>query len=227
VADKKILKIKPYKLRPQSKRQEIMNGITSGIPALGAIAIFGPLVMLAAQEGNIRHVIGFAVFGLATIFLFTASTIMHFHRSTGAVKPIYGFLDHFGICVMIAGTYTPFCLVTLHGPFGWDLLASVWTFAIAGIALAYVYGERFMQRSTLAYVAMGWLFVIAAKPLALRLTLPGVALLLAGGLAYMCGVIILEKKRIYHYHAVWHVFVALGALLHLATLVFYVLPDRH
>lgn len=171
-----------------------MNGITSGVPALGALAAFGPLVMLAAQRGGMRHVIGFAVFGLAAVFLFSASTIMHFHRSTGAVKPIYGFLDHFGICVMIAGTYTPFCLVTLHGPFGWDLLLSVWTFAIAGIALAYVYGERFMQRSTLAY---------------------------------MCGVIILEKKRIYHYHAVWHVFVALGALLHLATLVFYVLPDRH
>lgn len=220
-------KIKPFKLRPQKKRQEIANGITHGIPALLSIAALGPLIILAYLQGNARHVIGFTAFGLALVFLFSASTIMHFHRSTGAVKAIYGFLDHVGICLMIAGTYTPFCLVTLHGTLGWSLLIAVWVFAIVGITLSFIYGERFMQHGNLVYMLMGWLIVIAIKPLAIGLTPVGVALLVGGGLAYTIGVVVLATKRIYHYHAVWHLFVGLGAFLHLATLIFYVLPDMH
>jgi hemolysin III len=223
----KIPPIKVFKLRPQKKRQELANGLTHAIPALLSIASIGPLIILAMLRGNERHVIGFAAFGLALVFLFSASTIMHFHRSTGAVKAIYGFLDHVGICLTIAGTYTPFCLVTLHGPLGWALLIAVWSFAIIGISLSFIYGERFMQHGNTVYMLMGWLIIIAIKPLAIGLTMPGLALLVAGGLAYTIGVVILSTKKIYHYHAVWHLFVGLGALLHLATLIFYVLPDLH
>lgn len=217
--------IKVFKLRPQKKNQEIMNGITHGVSALLGIGAMGPLILLAFLKGNFRHVIGMGVFGLALVFLFCASTVMHIHRSTGAVKAIYGFLDHVGICVVIAGTYTPFCLVTLHGPLGYSLLAIVWAMAIGGIVLSFVYGERFMQHGNWVYLIMGWLIAIAIVPLYQNLGPWGLGLLVGGGFTYSIGVLVLATKPHYHYHAIWHIFVTAGALLHLVAILLFVLPD--
>jgi hemolysin III len=221
------MQLKVFKLRPQKRRQELVNGLTHAVPALLSIAALGPLIILALLRGNQRHVVGFSAFGLALVFLFSASTVMHFHRSFGAVRAIYGFLDHVGICLTIAGTYTPFCLVTLHGPLGWGLLIAVWSLALITMVLCFLYGENFMQYGNYIYLGMGWLVLVAIKPLAIGLTLPGLGLLAGGGLSYTIGVGFLVTKRHYHYHAIWHVFVGLGAMLHLATLIFYVLPDLH
>jgi hemolysin III len=135
------------------------------------------------------------------------------------------FLDHAGIYLVIAGTYTPFCLVTLHGAWGWSLFGVVWGLAALGMTLSLIYGDRFTRFADGIYLLMGWLIVIAIKPLAAALTLPGLALVIGGGLAYTIGVVFLTVKRLDHYHAIWHLFVGLGALLHLAAMIFYVLPD--
>ena len=225
--NKKANKLKVFRLRPQKRSQERANALTHGIPALLSIAGLGPLIILAALSGNLRHTISFAIFGAALVFLFCASTIMHLDRSSGAVEPIYGFLDNVGINLVIAGTYTPLCLITLHGPLGWSLLGLVWSLAIAAIVLAFVYGERFMQYGNIVYLLMGWLMVIAIKPLAMGLGWGGMAFLIAGGASFTAGVVFLAIKPVFQYHAVFHLFVDLGVLLHLAMLVFYVLPDMH
>jgi len=224
---KKTTKLKVFKLRPQKRDQERANALTHGIPALLSIAGLGPLIILAALSGNLRHTISFAIFGAALVFLFCASTIMHLDRSSGAVEPIYGFLDNVGINLVIAGTYTPLCMITLHGPLGWTLLGIVWTLAIAAIVLAFIYGERFMQHGNWVYLGMGWLMLIAIKSLALGLGWGGMALLVGGGMAFTAGVLFLVLQPVYQYHAVFHLFVDLGILLHVLMLIFYVLPDTH
>jgi hemolysin III len=224
---KKIARPRREGPHPQSQRQEIANSITHGLGALIAIACLGPLVILAVNRGNARHVISFSIFGAALVFLFIASTLMHLQRSTGRVRRIYEFMDLAGIYLVIAGTYTPFCLVTLHGPLGWTIFGVIWALAGAGMMLTLWLGDRFSRYGNAIYLLMGWLIVVAIKPLAIGLTLPGLALLVGGGLAYSIGVVFLSSQRFYHYHAIWHLFVALGALLHLAAMVFYVLPDLH
>jgi hemolysin III len=210
-----------------SKRQEAANAWTHGMAAIASALGMGPLIALAAIKGNARHVVGFSIFGAALTFLFTASTLMHLHREEGPFKKIYEFLDYAGIYLLIAGTYTPFCLVTLHGAWGWSLFGVEWGLAIVGILLSLFIGERFDRYSLGIYLMMGWLVVLALRPLAHELSLPGLALLMGGGLAYTIGAIVLSTERILHSHAVWHLFVGLGALLHILALIFYVLPDMH
>lgn len=207
------------------KRQETANVVTHAVAAILSIAGLGPLIALAVYRGNTRHIISFSVFGAALTFLFTASTLMHVHRRRGLAKKVYEFLDHAGIYLVIAGTYTPICLVTLHGPWGWSLFGVEWGMAVAGTLLSLIWGERFTRYADGIYLLMGWLLIIAIRPLAARLSLPGLALLIGGGLAYTIGVIFLSARRSLHFHAIWHLFVGLGALLHLAALIFYVLPD--
>jgi hemolysin III len=207
------------------RRQELANSLTHGVAALASIAALGPLIILAAVKGNARHVVSFSVFGSALVFLFTASTLMHVSRWDGTKRRILEFLDHAGIYLVIAATYTPFCLVTLRGALGWSLFGVVWGLAAVGMLLSLAFGERFTRYADGIYLLMGWLIVVAIRPLASALTLPGLALVLGGGLAYSTGVVFLTLKRSLHFHAIWHLFVGLGALLHLAAMVFYVLPD--
>ena len=209
------------------RRREAANTLTHAVAAAVSILGLGPLIALAAIKGNARHVIGFSIFGAALTFLFIASTLMHTQRGKGLRREVYEFLDHAGIYLVIAGTYTPFCLVTLHGPWGWSLFGVEWGMAAAGTALSLFLGERFTRYADGIYLVMGWLIVIAVKPLVTSLPWPGLALFFGGGLAYTVGVVLLLRERIFHFHAVWHVMVGLGALLHLAAMIFYVLPDKH
>jgi hemolysin III len=215
--------------RPTAKerRQEAANSLTHGICAFLAIVLLAPLILLAERKGNVRHVIGFSVFGSAMVFLFVASTLMHWHNMRGMARRVFVFLDYAGIFILIAGTYTPFCLVTLHGPLGWDLFFVIWGLALTGTLCSAYFGSRFDPYAIAVYLAMGWLVVVAIRPLAVGLTLPGLALLLGGGLAYTVGVVVLATNRFIQAHAVWHLFVGLGAFLHLLAMIFYVLPDLH
>lgn len=216
-------------LKPGAKerlwRQELANSLTHGIAALLSIAALGPLIMLAAFYGQARHIVAFSIFGSALVLLFTSSTLMHIARRKGKRKPALEFMDHAGIYLVIASTYTPFCLVTLRGALGWGLFGVVWGLAAAGITLSAVFGERFTRFADGIYLLMGWLIAFAYRPLIAALSWRGMALILGGGLAYSIGVAVLTLKRPMHYHAIWHVFVGLGALLHLAAMVLYVLPD--
>jgi len=152
---------------------------------------------------------------------------MHWRYMHGTARRFFDFLDYAGIYLVIAGTYTPFCLVTLHGPVGWALLGVVWGLAAAGTLLHLWLGARFDRYCAAIYLAMGWLVLLAIRPLAAGLKAGGLALLLGGGVAYSLGVAVLLTKRFFHSHAVWHLLVGLGALLHLLALVLYVLPDLH
>lgn len=216
---------KKYEPRLQERRQERASSWTHGIAAVISALCLGPLLVLVADKGNARHIVSFSLFGAALIFLFTASTFMHLHRGRGQAKRIFEFLDHAGIYTVIAATYTPFCLVTLHGAWGWSLFGVIWGLAAIGMALSLGLGERFNRFGDGIYLVMGWLIVIAIRPLAAQLPWPGLALLIGGGLAYTVGVVVLTTQRFYYYHAIWHLFVALGAFLHLLAMVFYVLPD--
>ena len=217
----------PIKFEPrlQERRQERASTWTHGVAAVISVLLLGPLIALAALKGNARHVVSISIFGSALVLLFTASTFMHVHRARGKAQKFFEFLDHAGIYTVIAATYTPFCLVTLHGAWGWSLFGVIWGLAVIGISLALGLGERFNRFGDGIYLLMGWLIVIAIHPLAVNLPWPGLALLMGGGLAYTVGVVILTTKRFYYYHAIWHLFVGLGALLHLLAIIFYVLPD--
>ncbi len=209
----------------EQRRQEYANSLSHGVMTLLAIAALAPLIVLAATRGTARHVIGFSIFGAALVLLFAASTLMHVRYMQGRARRIHDFLDYAGIYVLIAGTYTPFCLVTLKGAWGWSIFGVVWGLAAVGTLLSLFLRERFDRYSIAFYLAMGWLVVIPIKPLTEGLRLGGTLLLFGGGLAYTVGVVVLLAKKHFHAHAIWHLFVGLGALLHLLALVFYVLPD--
>ncbi len=213
-----------FEPRLQEPAQERASSWTHGVAAVLSVLGLGPLVGLATLRGDVRHVVSFAIFGAALVLLFTASAFMHHYRGRGKARAGFEFLDHAGIYTVIAATYTPFCLVTLQGPWGWSLFGVIWGLAAVGISLALGLGERFNRFADGIYLVMGWLILIAIRPLAARLPWPGVALVIGGGLAYTVGVVILGTKRFYYYHAAWHLMVALGAGLHLAAMLIYVLP---
>ena len=209
------------------RRKDAANTLTHGIAAVLAAILVGPLIALAVTRGDVRHVVSFSIFGGTLIFLLSASALMHWRQIHGTTHRVFELLDYTGIYLLIAGTYTPFCLVTLHGALGWTLFGVVWGLALAGTLMQALLGPRFDRYSLLLYLAMGWLVLVPIVPLTRALHGGGLALLLGGGLAYSAGVAVYLNKRIFHSHAIWHLFVGLGALLHAAAMVFYVLPDLH
>ena len=157
------------------------------------------------------------------MLLYTASTLYHSLRRP-RLKRILKILDHTAIYLLIAGTYTPFTLVNMRGAWGWILFALVWSFCLFGIVWKLFHAERFIIVSTIVYVAMGWLVLIAVKPLLAAVPLPGIAWLLAGGLFYTVGVLFFALKRIPYNHAIWHIFVMAGSVCHFVAVMLYVLP---
>lgn len=207
------------------RRKDAANTLTHGIAAILAVILVGPLIAMAVTRGDLRHVVSFSVFGGALVFLFSASSLMHWRQMRGTTRRFFELLDYTGIYLLIAGTYTPFCLVSLRGALGWSLFGVVWALALGGTLMQVFLGPRFDRYSLLLYLAMGWLVLVAIVPLARALHGGGLALLVGGGIAYSLGVAVYLSKRIFHSHAIWHLFVGLGALLHGLAMVFYVLPD--
>lgn len=179
------------------------------------------LVVLAARSGDVWKIVGCSIYGAALLLLYCASTFYHGVR--GRAKAILRKLDHCSIYLLIAGTYTPFALVTLRGPWGWTLFGLAWGLAAVGIAQEFVFGKGKRRLSTLIYIVMGWMAVAALRPLAAGLGAHGLAWLLAGGLLYSGGIVFyLLDERVRHFHGVWHLFVLGGSAAHFIAIAFYV-----
>lgn len=203
--------------------EELANGITHGIGLVMSVVGLVTLVVLAILRGNAWHIAGCATYGVTLVLLYAASTLYHTFRGP-RLKRILKILDHAAIYLLIAGTYTPFTLVNLRGFWGWVLFALVWGLCVFGIVWKLFQAERFKIISTLLYVAMGWLALIAVKPLLAAVPLSGIVLLIAGGLFYTVGVLFFALKRMPYNHAIWHVFVMAGSVCHYFAVMFYVLP---
>ena len=204
-------------------REELANSLTHGLGALLSVAGLGLLVFKAAHYGDAWQVVSTAIFGTSLMLLYSASTLYHSFRSERTKQVLQKF-DHAAIFLLIAGTYTPFVLVTLRGAWGWSLFGVVWGLAVAGVTLKFWLAGRFRLVSTLIYLAMGWLVMVAIKPLVAALPAGGMKLLLAGGLCYTGGAAFYLWKRLPYHHAVWHLFVMGGSACHWAAVYLYVVP---
>lgn len=214
----------PVALPRYTVREEIAHATTHGVGALLSVAALVLMVTAAALRGDAWHVVGVAVFGSALVLLFAASTLYHAVAHTGA-KRVLQRLDHAAIFVLIAGTYTPFTLVSLRGTWGWTLLGLVWGLAILGIVLQTTLPHRTQRLSLALYLIMGWMVVIALEPLAQSLHRDGLALLALGGVAYTLGVVFYAWNRLPYNHAIWHVFVLAGSACHFSSVLGYVIPQ--
>lgn len=204
-------------------REEIASSITHGVGIVLAIAGLAVLVAFATLHGDAWHIVGCSIFGAALILCFTTSTLYHSVQAE-RIKILLRTLDHSAIFLLIAGTYTPFLLVNLRGPWGWSLFAVIWGLTFAGIALRLFLKGRLHGLVVSVYIAMGWIVVVAVQPMLERVGTGGLALLAAGGLAYTAGVIFYKWRRLPYNHAIWHGFVLAGAALHFFAVLFYVIP---
>jgi hemolysin III len=192
---------------------ERLNSITHLIGAALALAGLVVLISQAASEGHTLKIISFSVYGASLFLLYMLSTLYHSFR--GRAKDIFRKFDHAAIYLLIAGTYTPFLLVSLRGPWGWWLFGVIWTLAIVGITLDALLKPRREYLSITIYILMGWLCLVAIKPLLQALSYEGFLLLLAGGIFYTGGVVfyVLDHRKPY-FHAIWHLFVLAGSASH-------------
>lgn len=204
--------------------EEVVNSVTHGVGLVLSIMGFGALVTLAAIHGTAWHLVGCSIFGVTLVLLYTASTLYHAVHIP-RVKPVLRMLDHSAIYLLIAGTYTPFTLVNLRGPWGWTLLGVVWSAAILGIALRALRPRRHEVLAVVAYVAMGWTALVAIKPLMASVAPGGLLLLFLGGVSYTGGLIFYAWRRLPYHHAIWHGFVLAGSVFHFCSILFYVIPS--
>ena len=196
--------------------------------AAGLILSIVGLMLLwvhASLNGNNWHVVSFTIFGASLIVLYAASTFYHSARKQ-ELRNRLRIIDHAAIYVLIAGTYTPFALVTLKGSTGWVIFGVTWGLAVSGITLKLFFTGKYEFLSTLMYVFMGWVIIFAVKPLIQNLSTEGLAWLLAGGIAYTLGAIIYSFKKIRFNHAIFHVFVLIGSISHFLSVYLYVLPGN-
>lgn len=203
--------------------EEIANSLTHGLGIVLAIAGLAVLCAYAAINGTVTTVVACAIFGATLILCYTSSTLYH-AIPMARVRQTLRALDHSAIFLLIAGTYTPFMLLTLGGTTGWLMLALIWSLALTGIVARLVLKGRKHNLVVACYVAMGWAAVLVLKPLVQELAGAGVALLFGGGMAYTVGVIFYKWRSLPYSHAVWHGFVLLGSALHFFAILFYVLP---
>jgi hemolysin III len=203
--------------------EELANTLTHGVGAVLSVAGLAVLALVASRRGPVAGLVGCVVFGAALVVLYTASTLYHAlgHLHERA-RTLLRALDHSAIFLLIAGTYTPFTLVSLRGPWGWSLFAVVWSLAVAGIALRLALRRRPTALFVSLYLAMGWCVVVALRPLVAAVPPGGIALLVAGGLAYSVGVVFYLWRSLPYGHAIWHGFVLAGSACHYAAVLRYV-----
>jgi len=202
---------------------ELLNSLTHGFGAALAIAALVVMVVFAAMEGSARHVVSVTIFGSMLVLLYLMSTLYHALRGP-RVKRVFRILDHSSIYLLIAGTYTPFCLVTLRGPWGWSLFGVIWGLAALGIVFKSVFGHRWEILSGIVYLAMGWIVVIAIVPLWRALPGGGLFWLFGGGFFYTTGMIFYAWDRPPFCHAIWHLFVLAGSASHVVAVMGWVIP---
>ncbi|MCD5322496.1 MULTISPECIES: PAQR family membrane homeostasis protein TrhA [Pontibacillus] len=205
-----------------TKREEIVNAVTHGIGVLLSIAALVLLVVNASMNGNAWQIVSVSIYGATMIFLYFSSTMVH-GMPDGKWKDLFEIFDHAAIYLFIAGTYTPLLLVVLRGPLGWTLFGIVWGIAIFGVVFKVFFVKKFVVLSTVFYVLMGWIIVLAWNPLATKLAFGGLVLLVVGGVLYSVGTIFYVWRSFTFHHAVWHLFVLAGSAMHFFTIFYYVL----
>ncbi|MFP4682086.1 MAG: PAQR family membrane homeostasis protein TrhA [Ectothiorhodospira sp.] len=208
--------------RPYTRGEELANTFSHGLALLAALAGIPFLLLEAVDTGSAGFVVGVAIFSATMVLLYLASTLYHAVPPVGRAKRVFRVLDHSAIFLLIAGTYTPFTLGILGGPWGWTLFGLVWTLAGLGVLLKAFDGIPHPVLSTGLYLLMGWLVLIAIVPLYQRMPLPGLLWLVAGGLAYTGGVLFFALDRFLPYgHFVWHLFVVAGTVCHYFAVLWY------
>ncbi len=203
--------------------EEIVNSITHGIGFFLSVAGITVLIVLGSIRGDAWRVVSFSVYGVTLIVLYAASTLYHSLYATRA-RDALRVIDHSAIYLLIAGSYTPFALVSLRGLWGWSIFGVTWGLALAGIAVKIFFMKKSLVISTAIYLAMGWLSIIAIRPIIESLPAKGLAWLLAGGACYTIGAIFHFLKKTPFMHAIWHIFVMAGSICHYFAVLFYVLP---
>jgi hemolysin III len=216
--------------RPKKRLREPINGITHAAGGLLAALGLGVLLATAASSGRLDQLVAFGVFGLSLIALYAASALYHLLPLSPSGVARLRTLDHMAIFVLIAGTYTPFCLLALDGAWRWGLLALIWGLALCGVLLKLLWMDASRWLSVLLYLGMGWVAVIAAPALLRAVPPDGITWILAGGLVYSAGALIYGLKRpnllpgIFGFHEVWHLFVIAGSACHFWAVLHYVAP---
>lgn len=209
--------------RAQGRSEELANSLTHGLGVVLAVAALVLMVVAASLHGSARHIVGAAIFGASLVLLYTMSTLYHAFRGP-RVKHVFKILDHNAIYLLIAGTYTPFCLGALKGGWRWSIFGVIWGLAVLGVTFKSIFIHRMKVLSLMVYLGMGWLVILAAKPLYHALSRPGLGWLLLGGLFYTGGTVFYVWKRLRYHHAVWHLCVLGGSLCHVMAVLFYVIP---
>jgi len=212
-------------VQSQARLGDILaNAITHGIGAVFAVA--GAVYLIAAaSQGTAWLIVSCSVFSTTLVLVYLCSTLYHSLVRTRA-RHVFQVLDHSAIYLLIAGTYTPFTLVSLHGPVGWVLFGVEWTLAVAGVIFKSLAVSRLPVASALVYLFQGWFIVVAARPLLHAIGWHGIAWLGAGGLAYTLGIVFFALDRLRYFHATWHVFVLAGSVAHYLAILFYVVPPN-
>lgn len=202
------------------RNEELVNSLTHGLGAVLSLVGLVVMVVKAAHRGDVWQIVSFSIFGTSLFILYLASTLYHSAStrerwiSPPFARRFFKTFDHAAIYLLIAGSYTPFLLVTLRGAWGWSIFGVIWGLAIAGILFKCLYIERFHNASLILYLLMGWLCVVAGKQLLANLSHLSLALLVFGGLSYTLGVIFYKWHTLPYHHAVWHVFVLGGSACH-------------
>lgn len=199
------------------------EAVNSTIHGIGVLVSIAGLVMLLLHATNRWMLVSFLVYGITLILLFLASTLYHAFSYSKA-EWLLRAMDHNSIYLLIAGTYTPLSLISLRGPWGWSLFGTIWGLAFIGITVSTFFGEQHPEIETFTYAAMGWLSLIALRKIIAKIGWIGFAFLAAGGLIYTLGIIFYEQEDWNYNHAIWHLFVLMGAACHYFTIYFYVVP---
>jgi hemolysin III len=205
---------------PVSFGEEIANSVSHGLGLVLALIALPVLIVSAIRIGSTHFAVGAGVFGGTVVLLYLASTLYHSITHQSA-KNFFRLFDHSAIFLLIAGTYTPFSLGVLRGAWGWTLLAIVWFLAIAGIVIKAIPRTRHSWVSMVLYLVMGWLALIAIKPILQLVPVPGIVLILAGGVAYTGGLAFFAAQRLRYSHFIWHLFVIAGTTCHFFAVLWY------
>lgn len=207
--------------RTLSNGEEIANSITHGIGALLSIVALVVLIMVAANQNDILHLVSFSIYGVTLILLYMSSTLYHSFTKP-RIKDLFARFDHVSIFLLIAGTYTPILLINIKGILGWTIFGIIWTVAIAGAIVRIIYPYRFRKLMVFIYLLMGWTFVLVGKTIITSLPPESVNYLVLGGIAYSVGVIFYLWRTLPYGHGIWHLFVLAGSILHFFAIYFSV-----
>ncbi|MDY6787908.1 MAG: hemolysin III family protein [candidate division WOR-3 bacterium] len=211
--------------REYSVSEEVFHAVAHGIGLILAIAGLIALIILSAMRGNMWHVISTSIYGGTLVILYLNSTLYHALAKTRAEK-VFRILDHSSIYLLIAGTYTPFALITIKGAWGWGVFGIVWGLAVLGIVFKAFTAGRFKTFSTILYLIMGWLIVIVIGRIINNLERGGIILLFIGGAFYSLGTVFYMLKRVPYFHLIWHIFVLCASIAHFFAVLFYVIPAQ-